>query len=446
MNNNILSEGRLSTLYLRFVIPSVIAMVISGIQGMIDGIFLGNFVDANAMASVNIANPYMQVIVGATMIVCTGTLSYLGRTLGENNREKAKDIFKSSVIALLVLSIIILLLGVLFHKGIAVLLGANDVLLTSASQYIAIIAFFTPVISFMIFFGFTDRLMGKPNLYPIATVFCLITNIVMDFIAVKILELGVIGAAIATGVSYLVGLMIVIKPVLSRKGIVNIFEGKFCWKIFSHSAFNGSSEGATYVSAALTMLLFNRAFMSFAGEKGVAAFTVINYLGTFVTLIMFGVSDGISSIVSYNYGAGKLERVRKTFFSSVVINFLWGVLLILVLKLYAEELIKIFLKNEPEILQTAIKGAKIYALSFFFSGFNIVQSGYHTSVGNALASFCIAASRGIVFVSIGITVLPYFFGMNGVWATLPFAEIMTLFLCVGLMRVYRDLYFKPKEV
>ena len=184
-------------------------------------------------------------------------------------------------------------------------------LLDETALYIRTVAVFIPAICFMMHFGFTARLLEKPHLYLIATLCCVSCNVIMDYLAVKVLGLGVVGAAAATGLSYLSGLLVVVRPFLSRKSIVNLFEGTFHWDILRSSAFNGSSEGITSISAALTMYLFNTAFMGFAGESGVAAFTVINYAGNFVVLVMFGVSDGISTLVSYNYGAKLLLRVKK---------------------------------------------------------------------------------------------------------------------------------------
>lgn len=442
MDNNILLEKKLPYLFVYFVIPSIIAMVIAGAQGMVDGIFLGNFAGSDAMASVNIANPYLQIIIGCTMIVCTGTLSFLGRTLGENKPEKAKDIFRSSVVALLIISLILMFAGIIFYKNIAYMLGANEVLVKGTGQYIFVIAIFAPAISFMLLFGFTDRLLEKPHLYLIATVFSLMANIGMDFLAVKILKMGVRGAALATGFSYLMGLLFVIKPVLSKKSVVNVFEGKCNWNYFKDSAYNGSSEGIISLSTAVILFLFNRAFMDLAGEDGVAAFTIINYIGNFATLIMFGVSDGISSIVSCNYGAGKMERVHRTFFAAISINFLMGVVLVFILNLFSKNLISVFLEGNEKILEMAVGGAKLYALSFLLNGFNIVQSGYHTAVGNALISVVIAASRGIIFSTVGILILPHFLRTSGIWITPMFAETVTLILCILIMKKKRHLYFR----
>lgn len=434
-NNTLLTE-RLPRLFLLFVLPAVISMVISGTQSMIDGIFLGRFAGVNAMASVNIAGPYMQIITGCTMVICIGTFSYLGRTLGENtNPQKAKDIFRTAVVSLAACALILMAAGLFLSRPLALLLGANEVLLDETALYIRTVAVFIPAICFMMHFGFTARLLEKPHLYLIATLCCVSCNVIMDYLAVKVLGLGVVGAAAATGLSYLSGLLVVVRPFLSRKSIVNLFEGTFHWDILRSSAFNGSSEGITSISAALTMYLFNTAFMGFAGESGVAAFTVINYAGNFVVLVMFGVSDGISTLVSYNYGAKLLLRVKKTLRAALMINFCIGLLIFTVLLLFSRQMVGIFVSDNEFVTAMAVQGAALYSFCFLMNGFNIVQSGYYTSMGDALASVIISASRGIVFISTGIFLLPQFLGINGVWLTPPFAELMTVLVCLIIGRV-----------
>lgn len=434
-NNTLLTE-RLPRLFLLFVLPAVISMVISGTQSMIDGIFLGRFAGVNAMASVNIAGPYMQIITGCTMVICIGTFSYLGRTLGENtNPQKAKDIFRTAVVSLAACALILMAAGLFLSRPLALLLGANEVLLDETALYIRTVAVFIPAICFMMHFGFTARLLEKPHLYLIATLCCVSCNVIMDYLAVKVLGLGVVGAAAATGLSYLSGLLVVVRPFLSRKSIVNLFEGTFHWDILRSSAFNGSSEGITSISAALTMYLFNTAFMGFAGESGVAAFTVINYAGNFVVLVMFGVSDGISTLVSYNYGAKLLLRVKKTLRAALMINFCIGLLIFTVLHLFSRQMVGIFVSDNEFVTAMAVQGAALYSFCFLMNGFNILQSGYYTSMGDALASVIISASRGIVFISTGIFLLPQFLGINGVWLTPPFAELMTVLVCLIIGRV-----------
>lgn len=435
MKTNQLETGKIRHLFLWFVLPAVISMVLAGTQSMVDGLFLGRYASTNAMASVNIAIPYMQMIIGCTMIVCSGTVSFLGRTLGEKTTKskiKAQNIFRSSLLALVACSAILMLLGIFANRQLAVLMGANRVLMTDTAQYIRVLAFFTPAICFMILFGFTARLLGKPQLYLIATIACLCCNIIMDFLAIRILHLGAMGAAMATGFSYVAGLVITIRPILKKKNVVNIYTGKFQFSLLQHTVLNGSSEGVNSLATAVTVWLFNTALIKYAGESGVAAFTVINYVSNFVILVMFGVADGIGTMVSYNYGAGRLERIRKILRTALLLNFISGIVIFLVLNLFSRQLIGFFIADQPDIMQMAVQGAHFYSIAFLLNGFNIVQSGYQTALGNAANSALIAASRGLIFIFIGMMILPGLFGIYGVWITVPFAEIITVLICILL--------------
>ncbi|MFA6807853.1 MAG: MATE family efflux transporter [Eubacteriales bacterium] len=446
MKENILGVEKIPKLYVAFVVPAIISMVIVGIQTMIDGIFLGNFVNTNALASVNIVQPYMQLIIGSSMVVSIGSLSFMGRSLGEENYRRAKDIFKTAFISMAVISIVILFIGVLFNRQLSGVLGANEVLLEGSSIYMKMIAFFAPVMSLMFLFGFTDRVIGKPQMYLIAMISSTIINIGLDYLLIKQLQLGIKGAAFATGVSFFVSLFVVAKPLLNRKSVINIYDGKFDPLIMKTSIENGSSEGVSSFANAVTVFVFNTAFMTASGEAGVAAFTAISYIGQFGILIMFGISDGIGAIVSYNYGALKRERVKETLKIATTMNFIIGAILFLILFFYGKDLVSIFTVENEEVINLAARGSKIYAFSFLLVGFNIIKSGYYTSIGKVLASIFIASGRGIIFIIIGSIILPRIFGLSGIWLTIPFAEGLTVILCIILSRYERKEYFISKSI
>ncbi|WP_373599066.1 MATE family efflux transporter [Paraclostridium bifermentans] len=434
MEQNILGTEKISKLFIKFSMPAVISMVIAGAQTMIDGMFVGNFVGPNALASINIVQPFMQLIIGSTMIICIGCISFIGRKLGEGKIKEAQDIFRTAFICTFIVSTLILILGVCFSKEIADILGANEVLLEGVSTYTKSIALFAPIMSLMYLFGFTDRLIGKPELYLKGMILSVIINVSLDFIFVKELQLGIQGAAYATGLAYVGGLIIVSVPMLNKKNIVNLFKGNFDKKVIIPMVYNGSSEGVTSIATATTAYIFNITFMNIAGEAGVAAFTTINYIGQFGTLVMFGISDGIGPIISYNYGDENYERLNNTLKLALKVNLIVGVILFITLYLFGRELISLFARENVDIVNLAVSGSRIYAFSFILNGFNIINSGYFTSIGKAKESIVIAASRGIVFIISGIIILPMLIGINGVWLTVPFAECITLVIGMYMLK------------
>lgn len=432
MKDNIILNDKISSLFLKFAIPAIISMIIAGMQGMIDGMFVGNILGPNAMASVNIAAPFMQVIVGLSMIVSIGSQSFMGLKLGEGKVKKAQNVFKTFIIFILIVGTFITLFGFIFNTKIASVLGANDVLLKDVSLYIKTISLFTIPMALMFLFGFSNRIIEKPNLYFKGMILSLFVNITLNYVLIAKLELGIIGAATATGLSYSSALLIVVWPMLNKKNIINIFAGNFDKGCIYPVLYNGSSEGINSIATATTAYLFNMAFMKIAGESGVAAFTAINYLAQFGTILMFGISDGICPIVSYNYGSKLYDRVDKILKLSYKVSLVIGIIIFVTLLFFGKNLVMIFIKGNPDILNLAAHGAKLYAFAFLINGFNIINSGYFTAIGKAKESVIVAACRGLVFIIIGMIVLPIILGENGVWMCVPFAEFCTMLVTIRL--------------
>ncbi len=420
-------------LFIKFTLPALLAMIITGIQGMIDGIFVGNFIGSNAMASVNMAIPFTQLIIGLSMVVSIGTQSYVGLKLGMDDKESARNTFQTLFRFVLILSALISIFGFLFPTKIASFLGADQVLLADTSTYIQHYSIFTIPICLMFYFGFLNRIIGKPELYFIGSILSLLVNISLDYLFIVRLDMGMRGAALATGLAFSSALLVVIWPMIKKSNTINILVGKFAPRSIGPVLYNGSSEGINSFSTAITAYLFNISLMNIAGADGVASFTAINYIGNFGLFLLFGISDGIGPLVSYNYGHGSFQRVKSFMKISFISNFLSGCLIFAVFHLFGTALIGIFVTDNPELVTLAANGGKLYAFAFLFSGFNILASGYFTFIGKGLHSVLIAASRGFIFVSIGILTLPYFFALDGIWLSVPFAELIAALLSSVLL-------------
>lgn len=437
-NNNLETDSSYGTatipsLFLKVVLPSIIAMLITGIQGVIDGLFLGNYMGDSAMASANIAAPFLQILMGITMVISIGGTAFIGRSLGHNDLRKAQDIFKSCFVAISVSSIFIILSTGFFSDQFAVLFGASDTLLQGSSDYIRVIGIFSPVVMFYVLFAFTNRVIGKPHLLLIASMACVVTNITLNYVFIALLNLGMTGAGLATGLSYTFGFLINIRPIFSKKNDVNIYTGKFKWNLLGELLYNGSSEGITSISTAVTIWVFNLTFMYYYGDSGVASFTIVNYISQFTTTLLFGMADGITPILAYHYGANLRLRIVEIMKISMCANFLVGAGIYLIIQLAGETLIGFFADGNSALISLTYTGAKIYALCFLLSGFNILVSANFTAKGDALKSVLVSSSRGLIFILLGIFTLPHFFGVTGVWFVLPFAEMITMVISLYLL-------------
>lgn len=447
MQDNLLLEGKVSKVFLTFCIPAILSMLIAGMQTIIDGMFVGNVLGTHAMASINIAAPFMQLILGMSMIVSIGTQSFIGLRMGEGHIEKAQNAFKTFLYLILLVGGFITLMGVGFNDKIATFLGASDLLKPLVCTYIKTISIFAIPMAIMFLCGFSNRLIGRPDLYFKGMLVSLLCNLGLNYLFIAKLGLGIAGAAMATGLSYSSALLMVILPLLDKEKLINIHLGKWDLTTVLPVLYNGSSEGIISLSVAISAYIFNMAFMSIAGENGVAAFTAINYVGQFGICILFGISDGIGPIVSCSHRSERYDRVKQILKLAHVVGIAIGTLIFIVLFLFGENLIKLFMSVDQQIVDLAAQGAKIYAIAFFMNGFNIITSGYFTFIGEALNSVIIAASRGLLFIILGIILLPQILGINGVWATIPFAEFLTIILGITLIKMNnrRCLYIKIRK-
>lgn len=439
MQNSRLGEDKIGKLFAINVIPAIIAMVINGAQPIIDGLFLGKYAGLNAMSSVNIVGPFMQIIFAVSFITCTGAISLIGRSLGAGDKEKACSVFRTACIFITIISVLVTIFGSIFAKDIARLLGATDILVDDSRMYIFVISFFAPVISNMYLLGFTDRVISKPNQYLYGAIVSLCVNILLDYLFIGVANLKVLGGALATGISYFVALVICSLPLLKKSNVVNFFKGKINFKLMLPVVANGSSEAVVCGSTAVSVFLFNFVLLKLAKEEGVAAFTIINYIATFGALAMFGISDGINAIISYNYGANQMKRVAKTYLFALIFNFLIGMVVFFIVFFAGDKLIGLFSTDpnaDSNVVDMAFRGAKIYSFAFFMIGFNIVGSGFFTAIGGALSSVIIAASRGLIWILVGIFTLPKALGIDGVWMTLPFAEACTVVVTCIMFAIF----------
>ncbi len=434
VDETILGTKSIRSLMIQYCTPAIIAMLVTGVQAMIDGLYVGNILGPESMASVNLAIPFVQVIIGLTMIISIGGQSHIGIKFGMGKIKEGQDAFRTFLVIIIAGTILIAIIGYYFSYDIAGILGADDILRVSTAKYIQITALFACPIALLFYFGFLNRLIGKPELYFKGSLVGLLGNIILNYLFIVKLGLGIAGAALATVGAYSMGLLVVVGPILSNKYNIGIKKGDFNTTCIKPVLCNGASEGVNSISIATIAYLFNMALMKEAGANGVAAFTAVNYIGMLGTMVLFGISDGIGPIASYNYGHDRHDRVKKVLSIAHVITFIIGAALFVLLFFFGGPITSMFLNGDTDLIEMAASGGRLYSLAFFLMGYNIVNSGFFTFIGKGLESVIVAASRGVVFVSIGIVVLPMFLGINGVWLCVAFAEFMAAIIGVVLLK------------
>lgn len=442
-NNSDITEIRLATdkvvsLVARYSIPAAIAFVFFTIQSLIDGIIVGNYLGPDALASVTLILPAYTIPLSIALMLGIGTQAQMSIAMGEKNYSKAKTALNTGAVSALIYALIIRLLFTLFPEQLARLMGSSGDLLKGSLNYIRGLMPFIAVNLCYTFLDYMLKTLGRPRTSMILVVSALLLNILLSILFVTQFDLGTYGVGLATGISITVACILALIVVLRQLRIssgIRAGKGKFSWKMLGRMLYNGSSEGVTEIAMGVTVMLFNMTFMRYAGKEGVAAFAVTNYIIFIGTSILLGISDGAIPVVSYNYGAGLRQRVRQAFRVVVKTNFIFGCVFLALLWIFGDYAISIFLDDSSQaVIDMATKGSRIMVFAFLLNGFNIFSASFFTALDNAKWSLIISLSRGLVFIVIGITLLPLMLGTNGIWMTVPIAELITAVIAAILLR------------
>lgn len=435
------SNGKTGQLFLKFAIPGVMGLLFAGIQTIIDGIIVGNFVNANALAGINIVLPIYTLITALAIVTGIGCQTLVSMGLGCGDHKRANDALTTAFLSLLMISVSMSVIFLCFTDSIAELLGANEILRPYSVAYLQALSSFFPLLTLMFMGDYTLKAIGRPYLAMIVLGGTVIINVILDLIFIIGLDMGTVGAGLATGLSFSFGAAIILPVMLNKNSLACVRKGTFNITLLGRMMYNGSSEGLSELSAGITIYLFNLVMVGYWGEAGVAAYTSITYLLYIGIIIFVGMCDGIIPIISFNHGAGNRDRVIKVFQTAIKVTVITGVILFSIVFFGGESIIRLFFREDAaEAITIASTGAQFCAFAFLANGINILFSSFFTSLGDAKTSIIISLMRGLILICAGIMLYPVLFGMTGIWLTIPAAELITFI--IGFMLIKRRLATK----
>lgn len=416
---------------LRFVLPSIVMMIFTSIYGVVDGLFVSNYVGKTAFAAVNLIMPFLMAISALGFMIGTGGSAIVAKTLGEGKKEQANEYFSMLVYLTLIGGIVLSALGILFSPLIARGLGADGALLTNCVLYARITLLSMPAFMLQNVFQSFFVTAEKPKLGLGVIVIAGVTNMVLDFLLVGVFQIGLAGAAFATVTSECIGGLFPILYFARRNSsLLKLGRTHFNGKIFLCACGNGSSELMTNLSSSIVNSLYNIQLMNLAGENGVAAFGTIMYVNFIFIAIFLGYSIGSSPLVSYHYGAGNHDELKNLFGKSLRLIGIWGLMLFILAQLIARPLAAIFVGYDADLFSMTQNGFRIYCIAYLINGFNIYGSSFFTALNNGLISAAISFLRTLVFQLAAVLLLPLLLGINGIWSAVAVAELLTLGLTV----------------
>jgi len=426
----------------RFVLPSIVMMVFTSIYGVVDGLFVSNFVGKTAFASINLVMPFLMILGGVGFMVGTGGSALVAKTLGEGNRKDANRYFTMMLILTIILGVIVTAIGMVFMPQISELLGAKPEMMDDCVLYGRIIIGFN--IAFMLQNVFQSFLITaeKPKLGLFFTIAAGCTNMVLDALFVAVFKWGVAGAAIATGMSQVVGGIIPLIYFINRKNssLLHTVKTGLEAKPIIKACANGSSELMSNISMSLVSMLYNYQLLRFIGEDGVSAYGVLMYVQFVFVSISIGYSIGCAPVVGYHYGAGNTDELKNMLRKSVMVMAVSGVVLTVLALVLAETVAKIFVGYDEGLYELTCHAFKLFAYSFLLAGFNIFMSSFFTALNNGGVSAAISFLRTLLFQTSCVIVLPMMFGVDGIWWAITVSEVFAFVISVIFLFAKRKKY------
>lgn len=426
---------------MRFVLPTVVMMIISSIYSIVDGFFVSTIVGKTAFAAVNLIMPLIMAIGAFGFMIGTGGSALVAKTLGEGKTQEASRYFSMMIKCIVIFGVCISILTFTFMRPLAYLLGATEAIVEDCVIYgrILIISntFFMLQNSFQSFLVTAE----KPKMGLLISIISGITNVVLDFLLIYVFRMGVLGAAVATAISQFMGGMI---PVIyfSKKNPsrLKLYNTKLDLRILGKACVNGSSEMLTNLSTSFVSMLYNFQLLRIAQENGVAAYGVIMYVNFIFMAFFFGHAIGVSPITGYHYGAKNTNELKNIFKKSMILTLIVAVVMTVLGIVLAHPLAHLFVGYDVALARMTTWGMTLYSLSFLVCGFNIFGSAFFTALNNGALSALISVLRTLVFQVAAVLILPMIFGINGIWLAIFTAEAITLFVTAGLLVKNRTRY------
>ncbi len=411
--------------FLSYALPSALAMFISSLYTVIDGIFVGQGVGDLALAAVNVVIPLTIMLFGIATMFAVGGGALISKNFGSQDVENANLMFHQVFKFLLLISIIISIICVIFAGPIVKGLGATPDLYELAKTYLRFYSLFCIPNIIGIALNSFIRNDGNPKLAMIATLSGAITNIVLDYLFIFPLQLGLFGAAMATGLGQVITVSIILIHFIRRQGQLRFGNVKLDFNIIKD--FSNIGFPSFFAEAAFSIIIYltNIALVKTVGEIGITTYSIINYLTTPIYLLLLGLVFGAQPLISYHFGAKEHEPMMKYYRLTNMTNYFINFIFIAICFFFGRPIISIF-TQDPTIIDMAYIGLNIVNAAFIIIGLNLNTTIYYQAIETPKYSNFLCTCRSMIFLPIVLFILTNLFGLNGIWAALMVSELLTL--------------------
>lgn len=422
----------------RYVLPSVAAMLLFSLYTVVDGIFVAWGAGETALTSVNIALPFVSSLSGFSVLISMGTATLVAFARGRGDEKEASALFSQTVAVILIVSAVITSLVAFFSKPLALLLGAGSLTVTGTSDYLRIVSLFSVCFILSYCLEIMVKVDDNPQMAIVGVGASFITNIVLDYLFVIVLQWGVKGAAWATGIAQVISLAIFLFYFFSQKSHLKLSTFSPRPRVFLRIFPLGVADCSVELIVAFLTFLYNHILMALFGESSLTVYAVIAYLNLFVFMMMQGVAQGMMHLVSLQIGGGNEGKADGYFRMCLITTFALGILFTGFSLGMPELMVKILLKEDSAVFQEAVRALRLYSLSFLFVGFNIAIAGYFTARGKAVPSIALALGRGFVFAPVALLIFSFFWNGTWIWMSACVGELLCVLVSIYVLRRYKN--------
>jgi putative efflux protein, MATE family len=429
-----LETKSVGSLLLMYSVPAVIGMLVNALYSVVDRIFIGRGVGSLALSGVAVTLPITNIIMGVGMLIGIGSSTIVSIKLGQKKHEEAEKIVGNAFLLAILLTLLVTVIGLVFLNPILIMLGASAETLPYARTFARILLLGAVLQN--IGFGLNSiiRSEGDAKTAMGTMLIGAILNTILNPIFIFIFKFGVAGSALATLISQAVCSTWVVLY-LTRKSLVKLKRCnlKLSFHIFSEISSIGISPFIMQVAASVVTFVFNTSLKEYGGDLAVGAFSLIMSIAMLILMPSFGVNQGAQPIIGYNYGAGNTHRVKKALFYSIIVNTCISFLGWLAVELYSTPIIKLFNKDDLEMIHIASNGLRIYLVAILIVGAQTACVNYFQSVQKALISMTLSLLRQVVILIPFVLILPHFFDLNGIWYAGPISDVGSTLVCALLI-------------
>lgn len=441
----------ISTILL-FALPSIGMQLVDNTYQVADGYFISNYVNETAFGAENLIFPALLIVMSVGLMFGSGASALLSSEMGKGDTERANRLLTATIAVLSALSLVLSVALLLLMPWVTRLVGANENMAGYCIEYGRILAVFMPF--GMLSMAFHPLLITaeRPGMGLVVSIANAAANILLDWLFVAVFGWGIRGVAFATGLAWTVSAVIPLVFFMKQRGKLHFARPMMDIKALGQTMYNGTSEMVDAVAYAIVAVIFNRQLIRFFGEAGVEAYAVGEYVGGFFNAAFYGISMSIIPVAGFHLGQGNGKELRDLWRKGMILMVFLGVASMGLCLLFSEPISRFFVGYNESLTELSVYAMRRVCLHLLLLGVTVYAGSYFTGLNQGTASLCIALAKGIVGPLVLMWVLPVLFGRDGLWWSVPGAELLgtlTVFLCILWWRRSGEKKYlgkKPEEV